>query len=301
MKIIIRTHNWQLPWQAKLPEYLTTKGHSTMTTNGIIQEDNFKPDVVIHMWSDGSSHPSDYPEAKHIYYMRRYEFFSPEWRKLDWLKIDHMVFVNGEIKNAVDGWLKENSLKTPTSLIYNCVDLKDWTIIHAKDKTYNIGMVCSIHPKKNIPLALQILDALPEKYTLHLAGPQQDNCLTEYLNHMAIQMKRRFNYYGKLPRKRLDSWWDMMDCCLSTSISEGNPNNIIEAMAKGIKPVVHNWPGAVNQFPTDYVFNSISEAVDIIEDKDISPMNARGWVEDRYSLNNFDKLYDVIMYDKIAI
>jgi hypothetical protein len=42
-----------------------------------------------------------------------------------------------------------------------------------------------------------------------------------------------------------------MGVCLSTSLSEGNPNNVIEAMAKGIKPVVHAWPGAEDQFPED--------------------------------------------------
>ena len=292
MKIIIRTHNWNLPWQAILPEYLALKGHSVVTTNG--KGKKHDPDLVIHMWSDGSSKPEEYPDAKHIFYMRRFDFFYPEWRKLNWNKIDHLIFVNNIFKEAVDDWLKEHSLKVPTSLIYNYVDIDKWIYKPEKERTYNIGMACNIHLKKNVPLAIQILNALPEKYSLHLAGAMQDNCLLEYLNHIAIQTRRRFYYYDKLPRENLDSWWDMMDCCLSTSISEGNPNNIIEAMAKGIKPVVHNWPGAKDQFHEHYIFDTIDDAVMIINSDFNKPEQHRDWVKERYSLDNLDKIYEVI-------
>jgi glycosyltransferase involved in cell wall biosynthesis len=228
--------------------------------------------------------------------MRRYEFFTGEWQYIDWSKVDHLVFVNSFIKSAVDDWLKENKYKTPTSLIYNVVDAEEWSF--RKEPVFesenNIGMVCSIHPKKNIQLALYILDALPEEYSLHVAGPMQDYCLAEYLNHTATQMKRRLFLYGKLPRKQLDSWWATMDYCLSTSMSEGNPNNVLEAMAKGIKPVVHNWPGSRDQFPEHLVFDTIPGAVSIITAPEYCPQTYRDWVIDRYSTKNFDSLYDII-------
>jgi glycosyltransferase involved in cell wall biosynthesis len=291
MKILVLTPDWKLPWQKLVPDYLKIRGHTVgVAIHGV---NGFDPDVVLHMWSNGYTRPEHFPNAKNIFYMRRYEFFEPEWRKIDWNKVDHMVFVNSFIKKAVEDWFKENDINIPTSLIYNSVDTKKWTF---KERTFNnnIGMVCFIHPKKNLTLAAQVLAALPSKYSLHLAGACQDWALLEYINHICHESHRKFYWYGRLKFEMLDSWWDMMDCCLSVSMSEGNPNNVIEAMAKGIKPVVHNWPGAIDQFPEECVFNTVESACQIIQNDDYDSSKYRQWAEDRYSLKNYDQMYDII-------
>ena len=196
----------------------------------------------------------------------------------------HLAVQDEVIHNLFDGGPVDGAVQSQSNLV----------MADKREKTCNIGMVCAVHPKKNIPLALQILNTLPQKYTLHLAGPQQDNCLMEYLSDIARKMQRHLFYYGKLTREKLDSWWDMMDCCLSTSICEGNPNNVIEAMAKGIKPVVHNWPGAKDQFHEHYIFDTIDDAVMIINSDFNKPEQHRDWVKERYSLDNLDKIYEVI-------
>lgn len=61
----------------------------------------------------------------------------------------------------------------------------------------------------------------------------------------------------------IDLWLEDKNYLLCTAISEGCPNNVIEAMAKGIKPVVHNWPGSESLF-RGYVFNTVDEAVDMM-------------------------------------
>jgi hypothetical protein len=81
---------------------------------------------------------------------------------------------------------------------------------------------------------------------------------------------------------------------LSTSLNEGNPNCIIEAMAMGIKPVIHNWPGAKDQFPSDFIFNKIGEAIEMIQSGRHEPERYRQWVADNYSVANFKKLHTVI-------
>jgi hypothetical protein len=85
-----------------------------------------------------------------------------------------------------------------------------------------------------------------------------------------------------------------MDYCLSTSISEGNPNNVIEAMAKGIKPIVHNWPGAEDQFPMS-IFNSVDEAVKLLTENTYESRMYRGSVESKFSLKNFEQVADIAL------
>jgi hypothetical protein len=90
----------------------------------------------------------------------------------------------------------------------------------------------------------------------------------------------------------LDKWWDDKSFCLSTSISEGNPNNVIEAMAKGIKPIVHSWPGSEDQFPDDLRFSTVREAVEAFEGP-YDSFRYQGIVNEKFSLNNIERVVDL--------
>jgi len=55
---------------------------------------------------------------------------------------------------------------------------------------------------------------------------------------------------------------------LSTSIHEGYGMAILEAMSKGIKPIIHNFYVADEFYPQKYLFNSVKEAVRMITSDD---------------------------------
>jgi len=130
---------------------------------------------------------------------------------------------------------------------------------------------------------------------LHLAGDTQHFDVINYLDNLAIQLNRKIYIYGQIKESNLDLWLEDKNYILSTSMREGCPNNVIEAMAKGIKPVVHNWPGAKEQFG-ECVFNTIDEAVAMISSD--SPYNSDQYlkcVNDKFSEDNFNKLAEIIL------
>ncbi|MDL2271606.1 hypothetical protein LJC23_01055 [Desulfovibrio sp. OttesenSCG-928-I05] len=59
--------------------------------------------------------------------------------------------------------------------------------------------------------------------------------------------------------------------------------NIAEAMAKGIKPLVHNYFGSSFFYPRKFIFNTQDECVAIAE-RDYNPAFCRAFVADRFSL-----------------
>ena len=69
-------------------------------------------------------------------------------------------------------------------------------------------------------------------------------------------------------------------------------------MAKGIRPVVHTWPGAVDQFRPEWLFNSVDDAAGQIllspeiDDKD--GMVYRDYVKERYSLDNYRRVVGMV-------
>jgi len=297
MKVKIFSPDWGHTWLDIYPKLLKERGHEVV-------EDN--PDVVLNMWASPDALKL-YPDARHIMFLRRYELFSFDWPKYDWNKIECLILVNDWIKKVVDEVFKREGIKTKTMVIYNAVDTSKWTY-RERGHGKKIGMACHVHPKKNLPLALQILAALPDDYELHIAGKMQEQFTFHYIDNLARSIKRRVFIYDHIEHSLMDKWWEDKNYCLSTSISEGCPNNVLEAMAKGIKPIVHNWPVAEEQF-RGFVFNEVDEAVQGIDstlenlrhveyewpiDGDYNSALYHQTVNDNFSLDNYRRVLDVI-------
>ena len=58
----------------------------------------------------------------------------------------------------------------------------------------------------------------------------------------------------------------------------------LEAMAAGLKPLVHNFPGADGIYPEEVLFNTAEDFCRIVRSPEYSPGRYRAFVEQRYSL-----------------
>ena len=248
------------------------------------------PDLVLHGWANGLSRPII--GARNVMFLRRYELFDHGLSKTYWSRVDQLICVNAWIADRVRETFCRQAITVPVTVIYNGVDVDKWTFKTRKAGT-KIGMACHVHPKKNLPLAVQILAALPEDYELHIAGDVQDACTAEYLNHIGKTLRRTVYLYDHIAHEQMDGWWENMDYCLSSSLSEGNPNNVIEAMAKGIRPVIHDWPGADEQFPAWARFASVKQAVHMIRSPVYDSQRYRDLVRERFGVENYAKVADL--------
>lgn len=259
-----------------------------------------QPAAVLYLWCDevARRNINASPEGSNNYVVfRRYEFFTGEWGQIVWSKVRHLIFVNDVFRIEFESAFPEKPV--PTSVIYNAVDPDIWTYSEHKHGK-NIAMVGYINQKKNFPLALQILAALPEDYTLHIIGGVQCPETYMYLCQMAHKLKRNLIVHEAQSRQVLNRTLDQMDYLLCTAISEGNPNNVNEAMMKGIKPLVHCWPGADWQYPKDCVFSTVYEAINrIIPNDDVESgydsKFYRSWAEDKFSLKNLEALRALVL------
>lgn len=247
------------------------------------------------MWSDGviDFWAKTFPGTPKIAYLRRYEFFSPYVRHFSWGDVDALIFVN---KGYMDAFGKL-PMPQPRRKYYipNCVDLEQFPLSTALHNAKNIALVCGVRGVKNLGLAVQILLALPKEYVIHHIGSGAFNEKAElamYLKHLGIA--DRFLLYNKIPASDIPGWLKDKGIILSTSINEGNPNNVIEGMATGLKPVIHNWPGAKEQFPESCVFDTVEQAVWLITEGGYNTLAYREWVEKHYSMNNIRQIHQVI-------
>lgn len=283
MKVVLYTP-WPNAWVPLYKDAFEKGGHDFQVShNGRVEG----ADIYLHGWAD-ASHPME-PGAKNIVFLRRYELYERDWAHYDWKHVTHFVCVNDFVGSFVRGYFKQEKIDVPVSVIYNAIDTKDWTYKERKANN-KIGMACHIHPKKNLTLAMQILAELPENYELHIAGANQDQWLLDYMGIFAESVRRKLFIYGHIPFDQMNLWWEQFGVCLSTSYSEGNPNNVIQAMAKGIKPIVHIWPGAIEQFPREWLFATATEAAQMIEDKSYASQTYRQYARERFGIGNIERV-----------
>lgn len=251
-----------------------------------------KPDVMLHMWFNENTVEfinSGFSNGiKQIVFIRRFEYYTSWIESVDWKKIDGVVMVNNFL---AEGFKRRTGI-TP-NIIYNAVNTEDWTY-RERDHGKIIAMVGFVNQRKNLPLALQILEALPEGYELHVAGACQDPATWDYIVNLAPHLpNKRVKYDGQI--ENIDAWLEDKNYLLCTAISEGNPNNVLEAMAKGIKPVVHNWPGSDVQFK-DYIFSTVPEAVEMmLPGASYNSEAYRSQVEFMYGHGNYNMIKQLIL------
>ena len=183
----------------------------------------------------------------------------------NWDNIDGVVFVS-DFMREIFRMRGVDLHKTNTAVIYNGIDISRFKF-KQRQKGYNIGFVAHIIPRKNLHLAFQIVKKLAEKdarYKLHVAGSFDNLEYEIYLKHLVKTMGIQNNvvFYGWI--EDLEQWWEDKEYLISTSIHEGHPYNVMEAMAKGIKPVIHNFYDAKELYDDQFLFSSIDEAVEKI-------------------------------------
>ncbi len=285
VQLVIPKWSLPMPWVQQMADVFKAAGHR-FTISPSIHE---SPDVVIFGWCNAETvaEINRKPKtARYIVFMRRYEIYQKGWESLDWVNVDELIFVNEAFKNAAQAVIKNGP---KMRVLYNGVDVEKWSFRGLDPRGKNIALVGYLNHRKNLPLALQIMAKLPRDYSLHIAGDVQEGDVFSYIDNMAKNLGVRVYWNGAIPHGAMDRWLDDKNYILCTSTSEGNPNNVIEAMAKGIKPVVHNWPGAEQQFPAGVIFNTIDEAVKIIKEETYNAAGYRELVREKFSKDNYSK------------
>ncbi|WP_165274665.1 glycosyltransferase [Thermotoga sp. Ku-13t] len=199
---------------------------------------------------------------------------------IKWAKVDHVVFVaENVLKTALENCPQLRSV--PHSLVWNGIDLTKFTFKIRKPGP-NIVFVGHFNYKKNPVLAVQILKKLTDidpRYNLSWAGQMQDERMQRYIWHVLERMgiQNKFKFDGFITN--VEAYLEDKNVFLSTSIHEGYGVAILEAMSKGIKPVIHNFYVAEEFYPKEYIFHTVDEAVEMIRSFDYDSVKYREFVE----------------------
>jgi len=216
-------------------------------------------DLVWYEWAndffrEAMRHPK---ECKIVCRLHSYEFFTDWPANTYWPNVDRLVTVSGTMKGMLENVQYRFPLP-PMDILPNGVDLTGFTIPENKDySTKKIAYVGWLNHKKNPQMLLYIMETIKGKgYTLHIAGEWQDPRLKMYMLDMIEKMglQECVTFYGRIPHDELSAWLADKAYIISTSLFESFGQALMEGIACGCLPLVHDWIGAGERFGPDAVF-----------------------------------------------
>lgn len=224
-------------------------------------------------------------QKKIICRLHSYEALTNNITQVNWDNVDKLIFVAEHIRKIV---LRKVSInKEKTIIIPNGIDIDKYNF-KEREKGFNIAYVGYINYKKGPMLLLHTFKAIYDKdnrYKLFIAGDFQDERYVLYLQQMISEMGLQNNVIYQGWQKDIDKWLEDKNYILCTSVLESQNMSVMQAMSKGLKPVIHNFVGAKEIYTEKYVWNTIEEAVDMISSDDYNSKQYRKFIDDNYSLN----------------
>lgn len=216
--------------------------------------------------------------------LHSYEAFTHYPSLVNFNAVDKLIVVADFIKENISK--KIDFDKDKIVVIPNGINLDKYTFVNKTDG-YDIAYVGYINHKKGPMLLLhtfkKIFD-IDNRYKLHIAGLFQEERYVLYFNQMIEEMGLANNIFYDGWIDNLNEWLEDKNYVLCTSVLESQNISVMQAMAKGTKPIVHNFVGAREIYDDKYIFNTIDEAVELITNQDYDSYEYRNFIETNYSL-----------------
>jgi len=226
---------------------------------------------------------------KVIVRLHRYEAFTNFPSQIVWENVNCLILVAHHMITILEGVIPGIKEKVNCRIVYNGIDMGK-IAFRKRETGFDLAWVGFINYRKNPEMALQILRKLVDidkRYKLHVAGSFQDSCLKVYSDYVINEMKLQNNikFYGWIDD--MDKFWGDKNYLLHVSIHEAHSYAIMEAMAGGIKPIIHDFKGARDLYRKDDIFNTIDGAISLIRDKNYYSDIYRNWIIDKnWTLKN---------------
>lgn len=218
--------------------------------------------------------------------LHSYEAFTDFHKQVHWENVDRLIFVAEHIRNFI---VKNNcNIKyDQTIVIPNGININKYTFKQRK-QGFNIAYVGYINYKKGPMLLLHTfyeIHKIDSRYKLYIAGTFQDHRDVLYFQQMIQELNLKDSVFFTGWQDDLDSWLEDKNYILCTSILESQNMSVMQAMSKGIKPLIHNFVGAKEIYTHDYVWSSIDQCINLLKNKKYNSNEYREFIDSKYSLN----------------
>lgn len=213
-----------------------------------------------------------------------------------WDVVTDCIFIAPHIRDMVMSDSRPAAATMRIHTIPEGVDLSRWTYSqHGPGK--KVAIVSEKWIVKGMQNILQIAYDLPRDYEFHWAGIWSNDY--PYFRDYAMDFIERnsLNFIFTDWVEDLDAWLEDKNYMLIASMKEAFSFATAEAMAKGIKPILHAFYGSDRLWP-NMTWNSPSEAVRMIQEETYDSWSYMEYLIDHgYTLDTMMKRIDTVIHD----
>ena len=250
-------------------------------------------DIVWLEWANEititlTNHPKDIFKGKHVICrLHSYEIFLNFVKQINWRNITDILFVAKHIKDiAIQQEPKLSEMVENIYIVPNGIDMNKFTF-KKRTRGKAVAFIGELNFKKGPMLLLHALQELvqsDDEYKLFIAGTVADARYELYFEQMTKEMGLEKNVQFDGWIEDINAWLEDKQYIVCSSILEGHPVGIMEAMARGLKPLIHNFVGARGIYPGKYIWTTISDFVRLVESDDYDSSEYRNFIADNFSL-----------------
>lgn len=214
-----------------------------------------------------------------------------------WQHVHHAVFVARHIRDYL---LSVVDLPSNVQVHHiPCgVDLNKFTLRREPVCNLDVAFVANLWSGKGIDLLLQFIAALPD-FTFWICGRWGLSSLEERWHRRYIDQflshYRNWHHVESVPD--MNEWLEDKTYTLVCSKKEAFSYAAAEGAAKGLAPLVHEFYGARDIWPADFLWREVCEAAARMRHQPYRPHEYRQYIERKYSFTEMMRRFDELLAD----
>ncbi len=249
-------------------------------------------DIVWIEWAnqlaiDLTKHPTLLDGKTVVCRLHSYEAYAGFVPQIDWSKIDTLIVVAAHIREHVMAQVPDIMKKVnEITVIPSGIDL-DRFPFRKRSAGPHVAYLGSINYKKGPMLLFHAFHALTSahpEFRLSIGGDIQDARYHYYFEQLSHEtgIADRIHFDGHIAD--VPGWLEDKDLIVCSSVLESQYLAIMEAMACGIKPAIHNFVGASGIYPREYLWNTIPEFVGMATNQEYKSLEYREFIQNNYEM-----------------
>ena len=226
-------------------------------------------------------------KKKVIVRLHSFEILSNQAAEINYDAVSDVIFVSHYMRRLFNRRFPGRLKRVRTHVIHNGIDLKRFPFIPNKGRI-KIAFVGKLDPKKDPMLMLHAFSFLRHRHPeleLHVAGAPDTNrfylSMPDFLNKNGLSQDVA-HFYGHV--KDIPNWLADKDFILCTSPFESQGVGLLEAMHRGLRPLIYSFPGAEELYPAACLWRNLDELERLLFEGP-EPEECRDFVAEKYSMS----------------
>ncbi|MBN2133950.1 MAG: tetratricopeptide repeat protein [Sedimentisphaerales bacterium] len=208
-------------------------------------------------------------------------------RDVRWENVSILVQIGSSaVEEALLQEVPDLRNRTRLAVIPNAVNL-DRYALRRRERGKHLACMGRLTLESNPALLLQCMQKLhyiDTAYKLFFSGSFESPMLEQYVRHMVETLGLSGVVIFEPYPSDLDGWLSDKHYVVAGGIGESQVEGLLTGMACGLKPVIHNFPGAEKLFPGRYLFNIAEQFCEQVLGGDYDPDAYRRFIEEHFAL-----------------